>query len=77
MIDKNIDQKETKKLKMIYTQYLDKRTDIMKKTQVKVDDVLGHILRTDNISLEQFFKFITVFRQNDVYIQISLNIILL
>ena len=56
MIDKNINQKEAEELKEIYNHYLDKRTDIMKKTQPKVEDVFGDILNEDSISREQITK---------------------
>ena len=44
MIDKKIGENETKDLKNISKHYLDKRSDILKITQFKVEDVLVDIL---------------------------------
>ena len=41
MIDKEINQKEAEQLKHIYNRFIDKRKDIMKNTQFKVEDVLA------------------------------------
>ena len=41
MIDKKIDEKESSELKKFYNHYLDKRKEIMKKTEFKVEDIFG------------------------------------
>ena len=53
MIDKKIDQKENEELKKIYNPYLDKRKEIMKNTQFKVEDIFGDIINKDTLSPEQ------------------------
>ena len=44
MIQNKIDEKEAPELKKIYNLCLDKISDIMKKTQFKVEDVFGNII---------------------------------
>ena len=56
LIDKKIDEKESLELKKIYNHYLDKREEIMKSTQFKVEDIFGNILNKDTISPEQKTK---------------------
>ena len=56
MVDKKIDQKEAEQLKQIYNHYLDKRSEIMKNTQFKVEDVFGDVISKDSISPEQITK---------------------
>ena len=56
MVDKKIDQKEAEELKKIYNHYLDKRKEIMKNTQFKVEDVFGDVISKDNFSQEQITK---------------------
>ena len=56
MVDKKYDKKEAQELKRIYNHYLDKRKDIMKNTQFKVEDVFGDVLSKDNFSQEQETK---------------------
>ena len=56
MVDKKIDEKEAQELKKIYNHYLDKRKDIMKNTQFKVEDVFGDVISKDNFSQEQITK---------------------
>ena len=41
MLDKKINQKEGEQLKQIYNNYIDKRKDIMKNTQFKVEYVFA------------------------------------
>ena len=53
MIDKKIDQKEAEQLKQIYNHYVDKKSEIMKNTQFKVEDVFNNIISKDTISTEQ------------------------
>ena len=59
IVDEKIDQKETLKMKKIYNHYIDKRRDIMKKTQFKVEDVFGDIINKVNFSQEQITKLNT------------------
>ena len=47
LIDKKIDEKEAQELKEIYNHYLNKRKDIMKNTQFKVEDVFGDVISID------------------------------
>ena len=56
IVDKKIDEREANELKKIYNHYLDKRSEIMENTQLKVEDVLGDILNKESISLEQIAK---------------------
>ena len=56
MIDKKIDQNELEQLKQIYNHYIDKRKDIMKNTQFKVEEVFGDVISKDNFSQEQITK---------------------
>ena len=52
-IDKKTDGKEAQELKKNYNHYLDKRTEIMKNTSFKVEDVFGDGIPKDSISIEQ------------------------
>ena len=56
MVDKEIDRKEAEELKKVYNHYLDKRKEIMKKTNFKVEDDFGDIFSKDSISPEQKTK---------------------
>ena len=56
MIDKKIDQKEAEQLKQIYNHYVDKKSEIMKNTQFKVEDVFNEVINKDTISQEQIVK---------------------
>ena len=56
MIDKKIDEKEANQLKQIYNHYVDKRSEIMKNTSFKVEDVFNDIILKDTISQEQITK---------------------
>ena len=56
MIDKRNDEKETMELKKIYSHYLDKRSEIMKNTSFRVEDVFGDVISKDSISPEQITK---------------------
>ena len=55
-IDKKIDQKEAEQLKQIYNHYVDKKSEIMKNTQFKVEDIFGDVKSKDTISTEQITK---------------------
>ena len=56
MIDKKIDEREAEELKNIYNHYIDKRSEIMKITSFKVEDVFGDVISKDNFSQEQITK---------------------
>ena len=56
MIDKKIDQKEAEQLKQFYNHYLDKKSEIMKNTSFRVEDVFGDVKSKDSISPEQITK---------------------
>ena len=55
-VDKKIDQKEAEDIKKIYNHYIDKRKEIMKNTNFKVEDVFGDVISKDNFSQEQIAK---------------------
>ena len=57
MIDEKIDQKEAEEMKKIYNQHNNKRSEFMKNTQFKVEDVFGDAISKDSVSLEQITKF--------------------
>ena len=56
MIDKKIDQKEAEQLKQIYNHYVDKKSEIMKNTQFKVEDIFSDVISKDTNSTEQITK---------------------
>ena len=56
MVDKKIDEREAEELKKIYNPYIDKRSEIMKNTQFKVEDVFGDVISKDNFSQEKITK---------------------
>ena len=56
MIDRKINEKESEKLKQIYNHYVDKKSEIMKNTQFKVEDVFTDVISNDTISTEQITK---------------------
>ena len=56
MIDKKIDQKEAEQLKQIYNHYVDKKSEIMKNTQFKIEDIFSDVISKDTISTEQITK---------------------
>ena len=56
MIDKKIDEKEANQLKEIYNHYVDKKSEIMKNTSFKVEDIFNDIIHKDTISQEQITK---------------------
>ena len=57
MVDQRIDERETSELKKIYNHYIDKRSEFMKNTQFKVEDVFGDVISKDSFSPEQITKF--------------------
>ena len=56
MVDKKIDQKETEELKKIYNLYIDKRSEIMKNTSFRAEDVFGNVISKDKYCQEQITK---------------------
>ena len=56
MIDKKIDEKEAEQLKQIYNHYVDEKSEIMKNTQFKVEDIFTDVILKDTISTEQITK---------------------
>ena len=56
MIDKKIDQKEAEQLKQIYNHYVDKKSEIMKNTRFRVEDIFNEVINKDTISQEQIVK---------------------
>ena len=56
MIDKVINQKEADQLKQIYNHYIDKKSEIMKNTQFKIEDIFTDVISKDTISTEQITK---------------------
>ena len=56
MIDKVINQIEADQLKQIYNHYIDKKSEIMKNTQFKVEDIFNDVINKDTISQEQIVK---------------------
>ena len=56
MIDKKINEKESEQLKQIYNRYIDKKSEIMRNTSFKVEDVFEDVISKDSISPEQITK---------------------
>ena len=56
LIDKKIDQKEAEQLKQIYNHYVDKKSEIIKNTQFKVEDIFNEVINKDTISQEKIVK---------------------
>ena len=56
MIDKKIDEEEALELKNISNPYRDKRKEIMKNTQFKVEDVFNDVMSKDIFGQEQITK---------------------
>ena len=56
MVDKKIDEKEASELKKIYNHYIDERSQIMKNTQFKVEDIFGDVISKGKFSQEQITK---------------------
>ena len=73
MIDKKINQKEADQLKQIYNHYVDKKSEIMKNTSFKVEDIFNDVINKDTISHEQIIKLNISFSKNDLNINIEIN----
>ena len=67
-----MDKKETEELKKIYNHYLDKRSEMRKNTQFKVEDVFGDVINKHSFSTEQTTK-LNFFSQNDENININIK----
>ena len=65
MADKKIDEKEAQESKKIYHQFSQKRSEILKNTQFKVEDLSGDILSKKSYSSENYLN-LTIFQPNDV-----------
>ena len=70
---KKIDEKEAEKLKQIYNHYIDKKSELMKNTSFKVEDIFTDVISKDTISTEQITKLNNFFSQNDVNININIK----
>ena len=53
---KKIDEKDALELKKVYNHYLDKRKEIMRNTEFKVEIVFSDIISEGNLSQEQITK---------------------
>ena len=53
MIGRKINEKECEQLKQIYNHYIDKKSEIMKSTQFKVEDVFTDVISKHTILTEQ------------------------
>ena len=56
MIDKVINKKEAEQLKQIYNHYVDKKSEIMRNTSFKVEDIFNDVINKDTISQERIIK---------------------
>ena len=56
MIDKKINEKESEQWKETYNHYIDQKSEIMRNTQFKVEDVFTDVISKDTISTEQITK---------------------
>ena len=56
MVDRKIDEREAQELKKIFNHYIDKRSEILKNTSFKVEEVFGDVISKDNFSQEQITK---------------------
>ena len=59
MIDEKIDEKEALDLKMIHNHYIDRRSEFMKITQFRVEDIFGDVLSKDIFSQKQIIELNT------------------
>ena len=56
MIDKKINEKESEQVKQSYNHNIDKKSEGMRNTSFKVEDVFGDVISKDSISPEQITK---------------------
>ena len=73
MIDKKIDEKEGHQLKQIYNHYIDKKSEKLKNTSFRVEDIFTDAINKDTISTEQITKLNNFFSQNNVNININIK----
>ena len=73
MIDKVINQKEADQLKQSYNHYIDKRSEIMRNSSFRVEDVFGDVISKDNFSQEQITKLNNFFSKNNVNVNINIK----
>ena len=60
-------------MKKIYNHYIDKRSEIMKNTVFRVEDVFGDVISKDNFRQEQITKLNNSFSKNNVNININIK----
>ena len=77
MLDKKTNDKEIQELKTIHNHYLDKKSEIMKNTEFKVEHIFGDIIGKDIIGQDQIITLKNFFGQNDVKADFSVNISLM
>ena len=53
---KKIDERGAIELKKVYNHFLDERTDIMKKAQLKVEEVFDDISNKDSLTAEHIYN---------------------
>ena len=56
MVDKKNNEKESEQLKQIFNHYIDKKSEIMKNTSFKNEDIFTDVISKDTISTEQLTK---------------------
>ena len=56
MVDEKIVEKEAQEVRKVYNHYIDKRSEIMKTSSFKVEDVFGDIISKEYFSQEQITK---------------------
>ena len=56
MVVKKTNEKESEQLQQIYNHYIDKKCEIMKNAQFKVEDIFTDVISKDTISTEQITK---------------------
>ena len=66
MVNRNIDGKEVEEFKKIWNQYFDKRKQIMKTTEIRVEDIFGFIIGKESIPPKQIIRLNSFLSQNDV-----------
>ena len=70
MIDKVINQKEADQLKQIYNHYVDEKSEIMKNTSFKIEDIFNDVINKIQYHKNKYLNF---FSQNDVNININIK----
>ena len=57
MVVRKTDEKEAEEVKKFFIHYLDKKSDTMKNTEFKAEDIFGGILNKNSFSPEQITNF--------------------